>query len=104
MKYKDWVVIYSYAVAVLGAIASTTFPALFDALLSFFGIPPGEGAKVSMLAFTLLGLVTLIKSKIDAVHATSNAQTDATDAHLSARVADAKATLALTQQKGSTPL
>lgn len=98
MTTRTFTIILAYAIAILGAASSATFPALFDSIVGVFGIPPGLGAKVSLIAFAILGLVALVQSKLDNVAQSSKAQTTAADAHATATTA------LLATQKDSTPV
>lgn len=70
MKKIDWIIIGGYAYAVLSACADQAFPQLFDTVAGVFGAPPGIGHKIFIVAGGLIGLASLVTSRIK----TANAQ------------------------------
>lgn len=67
MQAKDWVIVGGYVVSILAALSSQAAPGLIDQLLGAFGIPPGLGPKVALVAGSVLGLITIVSSHINSV-------------------------------------
>lgn len=67
MQAKDWAIIGGYVLSILTALSSQAAPGLIDQILGVFGVPPGLGPKIALVAGSVLGLITIVSSHVNSV-------------------------------------